>query len=561
MSQLDALLWLKWTLFKNSLRSAKATVTRLASVLVLFVALGGSVLFALAVAAGSYVLSLPRGMDAIIEATAEQPQFSNLSIEFIFFSVFAFSYMLWATIPLSTGSTRQFDPGNLLMYPISLKKLFAVDFVSELVTLASIFAIPSIMAAGLGAGLATGRPIRGLLASTAAAAFGVALTKFLSISIGSLSRKRRTRGESLLAIFGAVIGLGAAAAGQVVPALMRNAEFIRALRWTPPGAAAFALTTGLTGSLWWFLLALFTVIAYTAVLVFLSYWIARRAALGIGGGKRKKFERQRVADVYSGWHLPFFSNELSAVFEKELKYMLRNAQLRMMALMPLILIIIRLMNRGQFGDSDLADRSPLAAELLFYGRGFIAASGVLYIFLVLSGLICNQFSLEEGGMRAFILSPVKRWKILVAKNLAITVVALVLTLFLLLINELIFRDLTWDALIFVAGSFVIFAALMSIIGNWFSVRFPKRMRFGKTMNVSGIVGLLLLPMMGLLLLPMLGAVAAGYLSQSLAVEYATLFALVLFALILYASVISSQGEALKRREGEILEAVREPTDE
>jgi len=52
--------------------------------------------------------------------------------EFIFFSIFALLYLLWATLPLSIGSSRQFDPGNLLLYPISLRKLFAVDFFSEI---------------------------------------------------------------------------------------------------------------------------------------------------------------------------------------------------------------------------------------------------------------------------------------------------------------------------------------------------------------------------------------------------------------------------------------------
>ena len=39
---------------------------------------------------------------------------------------------------------------------------------------------------------------------------------------------------------------------------------------------------------------------------------------------------------------------------------------------------------------------------------------------------------------------------------------------------------------------------MSIIGNWLSIRFPKRMKFGKRLNVSGVVGLLIIPLIILL---------------------------------------------------------------
>ena len=70
-------------------------------------------------------------------------------------------YLLWATLPLSIGSSRQFDPGNLLLYPISLRKLFAVDLVSEVASLQSMFAIPAIIAIGIGAGLAAGKSRRG----------------------------------------------------------------------------------------------------------------------------------------------------------------------------------------------------------------------------------------------------------------------------------------------------------------------------------------------------------------------------------------------------------------
>ena len=64
-------------------------------------------------------------------------------------------------------------------------------------------------------------------------------------------------------------------------------------------------------------------------------------------------------------------------------------------------------------------------------------------------------------------------------------------------------------------SFIIFAAISSTIGNWLSIRFPKHMRFGKRLNVSGVAGLLLIPMVVVLATPPLLATVVGYFTRSL----------------------------------------------
>lgn len=485
------------------------------------------------------------------------------SAEFIFFSIFSFCYLMWATLPLSIGSNKQFEPGRLLMYPISLRKLFAIDFISEVTNLQSIFAIPAIVAIGVGAGLGSGMLGLALIATIPSVVFGVALSKWLSASLGSLIRRRRSRGETLLALIGVVAGLGGALVGQVAPSLIRHAESFRGLRWTPPGAAAVALTNGLReGATADYLFAVATLAGYSLLLIAATYWIAKRAVLG-GGRKRRAHSAAEVGETksYTGWELPWASPQLSAVVEKELRYVLRNAQLRMMMLMPLILIVVRLVNTNRLNAEDTQGARSFATEFLTYGEGLMASAGVLYVFLILTGLSCNVFAFEEGGMRSLILSPVDRRNILVGKNIALTIVALFFSTALLIINYLVFRDFTPGALIFVALCFITFAATMSVIGNWLSMRFPKRMKFGKRLNVSGVVGLLIIPMIILLAIPPLAATAAGYFTQSLAIEYVTLALFATLAVCSYLLLIDLQGRGLQRREVEILEAVREPTDD
>lgn len=144
------------------------------------------------------------------------------------------------------------------------------------------------------------------------------------------------------------------------------------------------------------------------------------------------------------------------------------------------------------------------------------------------------------------------------KNIAISALALVFSSGYMVVNEIVFRDLSWNALLFVALSFLIFISLMSVAGNSLSLRFPKRMKFGKRLNSSGVVGLLMIPMLIALALPPLAATAAGYVAQSLLVEYVTLAVLAALSLGFYLLLISAQGSSLQRRELEILEAVNDP---
>ena len=558
MSQLLTLIWLKWRLLRNSLRSSKALVNKAASILGMLVALALSLAVALVLGVVAYALTHPDVLGDAFRRSAARELPSGASTEFIFFSIFGLLYLMWATVPLSIGGSKQFDAGKLLMYPITLRKLFAVDFISEFTTLHSVFAVPAVLAISIGAGLGSGNLTRALIVAVPAILFGVALSKWLSTVIGSLVRRKRARGETIIAFIGAIVGLGAAVIGQVAPMLIQHAESIRNLRWTPPGAAAFLLTANPVDNTLAYTGIFLVLCAYAIAAISATYWIARRAALGLEGRRKQKaaVNRDITLEGYSGWQLPFASTELSAIVEKELRYAMRNAQVRMMALMPLLLIFIRLIN-----SRNLDDGPKPATDFLTYSSGLLATGGVLYVFVILAGLSCNQFAFEEGGMRTLILSPIDRRKILFGKNITITFIALIFSTALLILNGIVFRDLKPSDLLFVALSFVVFAAISSTVGNWMSMRFPKYMRFGKRMNVSGMAGVLLIPLIILLALPPFIATLIGYFTQSLFNEYLTLLVLALASLGLYFAIINFHGRELVRREIEILDVVREPSDE
>jgi hypothetical protein len=471
--------------------------------------------------------------------------------------VFTVAFMMWALMPIALGGGSRFEPTRMLLYPVSLGKLFAFDFLSDLTSLTFLFIAPSLVALGAGVGLGRGSLAAGLAVSGCAVAFGLALSKLLSVGVGALMRSRRTRGETVLALLGAAAGLMGMLLGQLMPLLERYSEQLEFARWTPPGAAAYGLARGIFGGERGALaVSLLVLAAYTAVCLLFAYRVARRTALGAGGGgggggraKRPALHTAARGEAYAGWQLPLASPQFSALFEKEVRYAMRNAQLRVIALMAVGLTLILRMGPAGAGSRRMW------GTLTPYAEGAGAVFSVIYIFMLVSPLSTNLFGYDGAGMRALVLSPVSRRSMLLAKNAAVTLVSLLLVTAGVFVAGLALGDLTPRTLLFAVLSFVTTAALFTPFGNWLSLQFPKRVQFGKRMNRSGVAGLLLVPVFFLLLVPPAVAVAAGHFAASHAVKYVILAAFALLSVGFYALVLPLQGRRLERRELEVLEAV------
>ncbi|MGI9105465.1 MAG: hypothetical protein ACR2G4_04365 [Pyrinomonadaceae bacterium] len=557
-AQLSALAWLKWRLLVNALRSGRGAANRVASVLGTLAALALSLLVAAGFGMGAYFLLAERGGGRRASAAHmahDVATGANVDALFALFGMMSILYLMWATVPLSFGGGSQFDPGRLLLYPISLRKLFLIDLVSELTSLASIFAAPSIFALALGAGLARGVVVSALVVASCATLFGMTLAKLLATLVGTLMQMKRARGEALLAFIGVIGALSGLALGQGAHWLSRFDDFPEALRFTPPGAVAVALAGDAATTHYG--LSLLVLLIYTVLAILATYAIARRALQG-GGRKRAqqaRIETRAAGAQIQGWQLPFFSAELSTVFEKELRYAVRNAQLRTMALMPIIMTVsFKLIGMRRDG-ARTSTPLLLSASIAPYAEGSGAALSVLYAFLLTSALSSNLFGYEASGMRAYVLAPVARRTILAGKNLAMALVSFVFALAVTLVNALAYRELSWRGLGFTALCFVFFAAASASVGNWFSLRFPKRLQFGKRMNASGVAGLLLLPVFIGIAAPPALAVLAGYAAKSLFVEYVILALFAGAGVVVYFLFIERQGRMLVRRELDILEIV------
>src|SRR5918911_1184462 len=103
MSQFTTLIWLKWTIFRNSLRSKKAMAGSFASMLGSLIALAFALIVAVGLGAASYAIASSSVRHGVSRNNATIDSFSFL------FLVLAGVYLFWATIPLTLGGANQFD--------------------------------------------------------------------------------------------------------------------------------------------------------------------------------------------------------------------------------------------------------------------------------------------------------------------------------------------------------------------------------------------------------------------------------------------------------------------
>ncbi len=551
-AQLGALVWLKWRVLRNSLRSRRGAANRAASAVGTLAAAALSLLFAAGMGAAGYWLARATDPAHAVAARGDAVQPMLL-----LFGLLSIMFLMWALVPLSLGGGTGFDPGPLLLYPISLRQLFLVDLLSELSSLSTLFAAPSLLAVGLGAGLARGRVAQSLAAAAVAACFGAALAKLVSTAVASLMRARRARGEMLLAALGIVGAFSGLLVSQGFELIRGADEFPAALGWTPPGALVAALTAPSRpgASPGDYLLAVATLGVYAAAAVGLTYVVATRALRSSGGaGKRRGGDREggvaAAARAAVGWRVPLLSTQLATVFEKEMRYALRNAQLRVIVLMPVVMTVALSFGfgprRGGFGDMGAA--AP-------YFEGVRGGLGMFYVFIILSALAGNLFGFDGAGARSYVLSPVPRRTILLGKNLAVFCVAVVAAVAVGVTNRLIHGGAGWGALLFTALCFIHFAAFFTTVGNYTSVRFPRRLQFGRRMNASGVAGLLMIPTIVAAIAPPALAAVAGWLSGRVWIEYVILAAFATLSVAAYLLLIGAQGRELERRELDILEVV------
>jgi len=297
---------------------------------------------------------------------------------------------------------------------------------------------------------------------------------------------------------------------------------------------------------------------YRATMRFYKGETDARAATTSGRAKKVPAIGKSGATRRSKWiefKLPGLHEETNAVLGLTWQSMLRAPEVKLYLLLPFISPFIL------FGALQ-AWKIPPVDELK---AGLVVVASA-FTMLMAAGLISNQFGFDRTGFRAFVLSPIRRDRILLARNIAIAPFLLIQSTLLATAVSVYFGfsfDKLFCALILTAAMLPTFCLLMNLMsiltpfalaaGSIQPQQFnfiPLITNIGLSMFLPIIVGFTLMPL--------------GFewlMDQAVTSTRWFPFALLLsvpwvgFSFWLYALVIPFQGKLLARREQEILRVV------
>ncbi|MFZ0885046.1 MAG: hypothetical protein WAN14_16715 [Candidatus Acidiferrales bacterium] len=459
--QFAAIAFVRWRLFVNSLRTMRG---RLEMVSRGFMFLG----FGMLGLGGSFAM----GAGAWYFASHGRAEMLAL----LLWPVFLF----WQLFPvMASAFTENVDSSNLLRFPLSFPSYFLIRIAYGSLDPAT--AVGSLWLIGMAIGIGVARPAYFLVALPILflfAVFNILLGQMIYTWVERWLARRRSR--EILGVLFLVMMISF----QFIGPFMRHfgptmgpevgrvtAQALPIERVLPPGLAAAALARALQGEYALALGAFALSGAYALAVGWLLNMRLRAQYLGENLSEAvaraaKPAEKQKIQ---LGWNIEGVPGSVSAMFEKELRYLSRSGPMLFTLVMPVVVLLIFRFTPGK-SDSP-GGMFAHAADLAF-------PVGAAYALLMLSNLVYNSFGPDAAGVQFFFVSPVRFREILLGKNLAAGLVLAAEIVLVWLGTCLMYRSPSWD-IVLATVTGVFFSLLVNLIGgNFLSVFTPKKVDFG-----------------------------------------------------------------------------------
>jgi ABC-2 type transport system permease protein len=329
-----------------------------------------------------------------------------------------FLFGFWQLYPiLRAGYSNTFDASTLLRFPVTYRTYFSLRCfygALEPVALVGVFAL-----IGITVGVAMASPALlpwCVLIAALIIALNILTTQLALTWVERWLAKRRSREILGMLFFVFIIAL------QFIGPMTRSFEnrgnrskapiritresirtIVTAERMLPPGLAGYTLNKAQKQQYSRAALALAGLGAYGSALVLLLDLRLRKQYRGESFGETSV--KQRMAADKSlrvGWNIPGFSAPLSAMVEKEARYLIRSGPMLLSFLMPLVVLLI-------FGGTGARQIPQQLTPMTF---PLVAA----YSLLILTNVVYNTFGADHAGVQFYFMSPLPLRRVLLAKN-------------------------------------------------------------------------------------------------------------------------------------------------
>ncbi len=180
---------------------------------------------------------------------------------------------------------------------------------------------------------------------------------------------------------------------------------------------------------------------------------------------RRKTLPEGTPAVRRGWNVPGLSGPVTAVFEKELRYLSRSGPMLFTLIVPLFMLAVF---RSSGKNEGLFAHAP---ELTF-------PLGAAYSLLLLTNLSYNNFGADGGGIQFLFASPVRFRQIMLGKNLAHSSIFVLEVIVVWLGTCLLYRPPSVEVTLATLAGILFALPIDLAAGNLFSIYSPSRIEAG-----------------------------------------------------------------------------------
>jgi ABC-2 type transport system permease protein len=459
-SQLAAIAELRWHMFVNGLRSKRGKME-----------LASRIIVAAAFAFGGFGAFIGASVASWYLVSHDQAEILAVPLWMVFF--------FWQVFPvMATAFTNNPDSSELLRFPLTYRSFFLIRLAYGFFDPAS--ALGSIGLLGILIGITIARPLLfpwSFLVLLTFALFNLMLMQTLFAWLERWLAQRRTR--EVMGILFILLMLSFQLVGPMMQRYQRrpNPEFRQVVEFAteaqgflPPGLAAAAIAQSARAQ---YMVGFSSLLFLGSLALATGYLLHLRLRQQFRGENLSEAAARPAATappqpVPIGWDLPGLPQSVAAVFEKEIRYLLRSGPMLLTLIMPIfMLIIFRLGPMSQLHHSSFLSRTPDMA--------FPAAAA--YALLVLTNLVFNSFGGDAAGMQFFYASPATFQHIVLGKNLMHAFILAANTL-LAWIAVTIFYGAPATAISIATLAGLLFAAPLNFTaGNLLSLYSPKKRDF------------------------------------------------------------------------------------
>jgi len=457
-SQLRAIAWVRRRLFVNSLRTTRGKLDLISRSIVWL----GFAIVGIGGAAGM-------GAAAFFFVWEGKPGLLTVLLWPIF--------LFWQVFPImATAFTNNPDSTDLLRFPLNYVSYFLVRLAYGAADPAT--ALGSLWSFGILLGVGFARPILlpwTLLVLLAFAAFNLVLMQMIFAWVESWLARRRTREIMgilfllLLLSVQLIAPLTGYFATRSRPAAHRFAEIlIRGQKVLPPGLAARSIAQVSASQL---RAGFNSLVLLCAFLLAIGYCLHVRLLAQYRGESLSETSAKPVLPkdrrLRLGWNLPGFASPVAAVFEKEIRSLLRSGPMLLTLIMPIFMLII-----FRFGPMNYVRPPGLAFSGHTPGMAFPAAAG--FALLTLTNLIYNNFGGDGSGIQFLYACPVRFRDIVLAKNVTHASILVIETAVVWVAVISLFGKPTINLTTVTLAGLVFAAAVNFSVGNLLSIYSPKK---------------------------------------------------------------------------------------